>query len=146
MNHSVIKKDNKRKIKKHPFYAWSLNVSGEEAIAIHDSGGIAGIILDKGRHSGIKQLKSIDKIQDADEKKQHYLKLILDNIFFIVESINQKSAWDVPTLGTDFDGVITHFEHYPDMSALPQLKKDLINYLKKIITKKNCGLDITLKN
>ncbi len=127
---SIQKKDNKTKIKTTPFYAWSLNVSAEEAIAIHDSEGVAGIILDKGRHSGINLLKSIEKIQNKEEKKQQFLKLILDNIFFIIEAVNKKTAWNVPTLGTDFDGVITHFDFYEDMSTLPQLKSDLINYLK----------------
>jgi len=117
------------KIKTSPFYAWSLNLTAEEIIAIHDSGGIAGIILDKGRHSGIKLLKEIEKIKDSEEKKTQFLKLIADTVFFIIQSVNKKSAWDVPTLGTDFDGVITHFDHYPDMSTLPELKKDLINFL-----------------
>jgi len=120
-----------------------LNVSAEEAIAIHNSGGIAGIILDKGRHSGINLLKSIDKIKSHEERKKHYLKLILDNIFFIIQSINKKSGWDVPTLGSDFDGVITHFDHYPNMASLPQLKSDLIHYLKTNNYKKELWFDYT---
>jgi microsomal dipeptidase-like Zn-dependent dipeptidase len=131
MTHSSEVKDSKKKKKTTSFCAWSLNISAEEAIAIHESGGISGIILDKGRHSGINLLKSIDKIKNKDEKKEFFLKLICDNIFFFISSINKKSAWDVITLGTDFDGVISHFDHYNEMSSLPELKQDLINFLKK---------------
>ena len=31
--------------------------------------------------------------------------------------------------GTDFDGVITHFDDYENMSKLPALKKDLVHFL-----------------
>ncbi len=131
MNHSKEIKDSKSKKKHTAFCAWSLNISEEEAIAIHESGGIAGIILDKGRHSGINLLKSINKLKNPEEKKEQFIKLICDNIFFYIAAVNKKSGWDVLTLGSDFDGVITHFDMYEDMSKLPELKKDLINYLAK---------------
>ena len=124
-------KDNSTKKKLTPFCAWSLNISAEEAKIIHESGGIAGVILDKGRHSGIELLKSIDKLKNTKDKKDLFLKLICDNIFFFIGSINEKTGWDVPTIGSDFDGVITHFDFYEDMSKLPELKKDLIEYLTK---------------
>lgn len=131
MTHSCEVKDSKSKKRSTSFCAWSLNISAEEAIAIHDSGGVSGIILDKGRHSGINLLKSIDKLENKEDKKELFLKLIFDNIFFFISSINKKSAWDVPTLGTDFDGVITHFDDYNEMSSLPDLKKDMIHFLTK---------------
>ncbi len=130
-DNSVLRKDSKSKKKTTAFCAWSLNISAEEAVAIHDSGGIAGIIMDKGRHSGIRLLKSIDKLKNVEEKKVLFLKLICDNIFVFIRSINKRSAWDILTLGTDFDGVITHFDCYYEMSNLPELKKDLVNFLTK---------------
>ncbi|MES2591344.1 MAG: membrane dipeptidase [Bacteroidota bacterium] len=131
MEHSNKTKDSKAKKKSTTYCAWSLNISAEEAIAIHESKGIAGIILDKGRHSGIELLKSIEKLQNAEEKKESFLKLICDNIFFYISAINAKSGWDVLTLGTDFDGVISHFDTYEDVSKLPELKQDLIRFLTK---------------
>ncbi len=128
---STHAKDNSSKKKSTPFCAWSLNISAEEAIATHESGGIAGIILDKGRNSGSGLLKSIEKIKDPVEKKAMFLKLICDNVFFFITSINKKSGWDVPVIGSDFDGVITHFDDYEEMSKLPDLKRDLIDFLKK---------------
>jgi len=131
INLSDLVKDSAAKKKSTPFCAWSLNMSSEEAIAIHESGGIAGIILDKGRHSGIDLLKSIEKLKNPEDKKESFIKLICDNIFFFIASINEKSGWDVPTIGSDFDGVITHFDPYHEMSTLPGLKKDMVNYLTK---------------
>lgn len=131
MDHSLEVKDSISKKKSTAFCAWSLNISGEEAIAIHESGGIAGVILDKGRHSGVNILKSIEKIQDINEKREKFLGLICDNIFFYVGAINKKTGWDILTIGSDFDGVITHFDLYEDVSKLPELKSDLIDFLTR---------------
>jgi hypothetical protein len=114
---------------KNPFYGQSINVSAEEAIAINASGGIMGLILDKGRLSSSSLLKSVEKISDPNQRKQLYLKMIWDNLFFFVESVGEKSAWHNLTIGTDFDGVISHIDHYQDMSTLPELKNDLTVYL-----------------
>ena len=143
MDQSVQIKDAISKKKTSTFCAWSLNISGEEAISIHESEGIAGIILDKGRHSGVSVLKSIEKIKDINEKREHFLRLISNNIFFYIAAINKKTAWDILTLGTDFDGVITHFDIYEDMSKLPELKKDLITFLTKTEHKKELWFGYT---
>jgi len=124
-------KDNMAKKKSTPFCSWSLNISAEEMNCIHDSGGMVGIILDKGRHSGVKVLESIESIQDPIRKKEAFVKLILDNIFALVSAVGKKSAWDVLMLGTDFDGVITHFEQWENLSKMPELKKDFIHYLRE---------------
>lgn len=131
MEHSVRVKDSISKKKATKYCAWSLNISAEEAIAIHDSGGVAGVILDKGRHSGVNLLKAVQKTQDLAQKKEQFLKLICDNIFFYIAAVNKKSGWDILTIGSDFDGVITHFDLYEDVSKLPELKKDLIDFLSR---------------
>lgn len=131
MDHSLEVKDSISKKKSTAFCAWSLNISGEEAIAIHESGGIAGVILDKGRHSGVNILKSIEKIRDINVKREQFLKLICNNIFFYIGAVNKKTGWDILTIGSDFDGVITHFDLYEDASSLPELKKDLIDFLTR---------------
>lgn len=131
LEHSVRVKDSISKKKTTKYCAWSLNISAEEAIAIHNSGGIAGVILDKGRHSGVNLLKSVEKIQDLNQRKEQFLKLICDNIFFYIGAVNKKSGWDILTIGSDFDGVITHFDLYQDVSRLPELKKDLIDFISR---------------
>ena len=131
MAKSMKTMDNASKKKRTPFCSWSLNVSKEEAQIIHRSGGIVGIILDKGRHSGTNKLKQIDSLSELSLKKEAFIQLILDNIFFYIDAIGEMSAWDMLTLGTDFDGVITHFDCYENMSKMPELKNDLINYLNR---------------
>lgn len=130
-DHSTKKKDNPKKKKKTDFCAWSLNVSAEEARAIHESKGLAGIILDKGRHSGIKKMNGINKLKNRENQRAEFSRLILDTLFSFVTAINEKSAWDILSIGTDFDGVIQHFDCYDEMSKLPQLKSDLISYLSE---------------
>ncbi len=136
-------KDALSKKKTTQFCAWSLNISAEEANAIHDSGGIAGVILDKGRHSGLAQLKAIKKIKNIDEKKEEFLKLMCNNIFFYIAAVNKKSGWDMLTIGSDFDGVIAHFDVYEDTSKMPELKKDLIHFLKKTNYKSELWFEYT---
>ena len=136
-------KDNKSKIKTSKFYAWSINMCREEIKSIHRARGVIGIILDKGRYCGKSTLKKINSITDPKQKKEAFLKIILDNLFFYIESIGEKSAWDIITLGTDFDGVITHFDCYENMSKLPELKQDLIAYLKKTEYNKKLWYDLT---
>jgi len=139
---STKEKDNIFKIKKSKFYSWSINMSKEEVKYIHRSKGIIGIILDKGRYCGKPTLKKINSITDPSQKKEAFIQLILDNLFFYIESIGEKSAWDILTLGTDFDGVITHFDCYENMSKIPELKKDLIFYLKETEYKKELWFDL----
>lgn len=116
--------------KGNPFYGHSINVSAEEARVINRSGGIMGVILDKGRLCSKKVLKAVEKEKDTEKQKGLYLKMIWDNLFFFVESVGHKSGWDNLTIGSDFDGVITHIDFYPDMSSLPELKRDMIAWLK----------------
>ncbi|MCI5057122.1 MAG: dipeptidase [Flavobacteriales bacterium] len=126
---STLTKDNMSKKRNTKFCAWSLNVNAEEVKQIHKSKGLLGVILDKGRHTGINRLKAIENNNYA-KKKLEYIRSIWDNIFWIVEAIKEKSVWDIIVLGSDFDGVITHFDFYEDMSKVPQLKRDMIQFLK----------------
>ena len=127
---SIEKKDNMQKVNSSDFFSWSINLSKEEIEIIHDSNGIIGIILDKGRHGGAKKLKRINAIKNKSIQKQAYLELILDNVFFYIQAVGKKTAWDMLTLGSDFDGVITHFDVYDSMDKMASLKADLINYLE----------------
>jgi len=101
----------------------------EDVRAIHDSGGLLGIMMDKGLLGTKVLLQKISAIKDADQQKQTYVKLIWDNIFEAIKAVGQKSAWDIIALGTDYDGIITHIDHYPNLANMMDLKQDLITYL-----------------
>ena len=115
----------------------------EEIKHIHRYKGLLGIILDKGRHCGKATQKKINAIRNPIRKKEAFIQLILDTIFFYVESIGEKSAWDILTLGTDFDGVITHFDCYENMSKMPVLKEDLNLYLNVNKYRKELWFDLS---
>ncbi|MBG14734.1 MAG: hypothetical protein CL853_00090 [Crocinitomicaceae bacterium] len=134
---SIQEKDASSKTKNTKFYSWSINISKEEINHIHRYNGIIGVILDKGRHCGKSTLKKINSIKNPNKKKEAFIKLILDNMFFYIEAIGEKSAWDILTLGTDFDGVITHFDCYENMSKIPDLKNDLTAFLHSTKYKKD---------
>ena len=60
-----------------------------------------------------------------------YLKLIWDTVFFMIESINERSAWSVPVFSSDFDGLINQIEFYRSAKDIEQLRFDMLNYLKE---------------
>ena len=68
-------------------------------------------------------------MEDKNDRKEAYLRLIWSNIFHIIKVSGDISAWDRISLGSDYDGLINSFEDYPDASYLPQLHKDMINFL-----------------
>ncbi|MDG2179081.1 MAG: membrane dipeptidase [Algibacter sp.] len=140
---SVKRKDNAHKTKKSTFYSWSINMCKEEITHIHRYKGLIGIILDKGRHCGKATQEKINAIKNPIKKKEAFIQLILDTIFFYVESIGEKSAWDILTLGTDFDGVINHFDCYENMSKMPVLKEDLTVYLNINKYRKDLWFDLS---
>lgn len=128
---SKIKPDSPAKKRKSYFFNWGINLSDEEINIIHDSGGIAGLIIDKGKLGGTAFLNKADKTKDDEKRKELYMKLIWDNLFQVIRATNSKSGWDVFTLGTDYDGAINHVEFYDDATKLPNLYKDMYEYLDR---------------
>ena len=131
MDASLKKNDRAVKSKNNYFHAWSINLADDELRFIQGTGGLIGVMVDKGMLGGIQTVANIDLLENPTARRNAYTKLILDNIFHIVKTIGKKSAWDIIALGTDFDGIITHIDHYADSSTLPDLRKDLIEYMKK---------------
>ena len=72
---SIEKKDNMQKVNSSDFFSWGINLSKEEIRIIHESNGIVGVILDKGRHAGTKKLKRINAIKNKYIQKQAFLEL-----------------------------------------------------------------------
>ncbi len=129
MNASIAEKDNKPKALNSRLYNWSINISDEEIRIIHQSGGIIGLMVDRGMLGGFRTVKEIVAIKDERQKRIAYCKLFWDNVFQIITAIGNASAWEVVALGTDFDGSITHMEPYESATELPRFQADLIQYL-----------------
>lgn len=128
---SLRKKDNNKKSKKSILHKWSINISQEEIRIIHESEGIIGIMLDKGMLGGGNHGERISAFDSEEKKRREFTKLIWYNIFHIIKAVDDRSAWDVVGVGTDFDGTITHMDPYDTAEKFPMLQEDLLNYLKK---------------
>ena len=122
-------KDNDKKNKDSYTNLWTLNLADEDVREIYASKGLIGIMLDKYRIAGGLIKEKIDALPDSsEEKRQLYTKIIAANILEIVDAIQTKDAWDIISIGSDFDGVINSFEHYETYADFPQLEQDLVRF------------------
>jgi microsomal dipeptidase-like Zn-dependent dipeptidase len=131
MDASVKENDIAAKARKHRFYRWSINISNEEAKLIHESGGLIGLMMDKGNMGGIELVKKITLIEDEKKKREEFVRLFWDNAFQIVKAVGEKGGWDTVAIGSDFDGTITHLDPYESAAKYPLLQQDMIEYLEE---------------
>lgn len=110
---------------------WSINLSEEEINRIHNSGGIMGLMMDKGLLASPETLRYIRKIQDRNQQKEAFIKLFLDNMFGIVKAIGKKAGWNSIAIGTDYDGIITHIDFYRSTGSMGYFKQDLLDFMLK---------------
>lgn len=125
------RKDKPRKMRQTPFHNWAINLSDEEIRHIADSGGLMGLMVDKGLLGSQQRLVEIKGFEDARQRKDALLELVAQNIFRAVHAVGDSRGWDLIALGTDYDGMITHLDMYPEAACLPDLKSDLVDYLKR---------------
>ncbi len=128
---SIRDNDIPRKARFHKFYKWSINISNEEINAVHESEGLIGLMMDKGMLGGIRLIRKTSSIGDEKKRRQEFSRIFLENVFQIVKTINDKTGWDIISLGTDYDGTITHMDPYESADKLPLFASDLIEYLEK---------------
>ncbi len=124
-------KDKKGKNKDAYLNLWTISLCDEDVREIHKSHGIIGIMLDKYRlvgEEGKKLLK--DVIPGSAQSRKLYAKIMWANIFECIEAVDEKSAWDIVAIGSDFDGMIVPFDAYPRSNEMPKLAEDLLNFLK----------------
>ena len=125
------KPDNQVKLKKGYFHGWSINLADEELRIIHESGGLIGIMMDKGLLGSLTTIEKIRQIADSEAKHEAYVQLVLNSVFHIVKTIGKRAAWNTISIGTDYDGLITHIDPYDSAAKLANLHQDLLSYLKK---------------
>lgn len=131
MDESLRVKDHNRKSRHSYLHRRSINVSDEEIRIIHDSGGIIGIMMDKGNLGGIRKLQEISALQDLQKKTDAFSELIWENIFQIVRAVRQPTAWDIIGIGTDYDGMISHVDVYRNAESFRDMQRNLTEYLDK---------------
>ncbi len=131
MDSSMKDADKMVKSRSHRFWRWSINISNEEARIIHHSGGLIGLMMDRGMLGGLDLIKKITEIENSEKQRKEYTRLFWDNAFQLVKAIGDKSGWDVVAIGTDFDGTITHMEPYESAAKFPMFQQDLIDCLEQ---------------
>jgi len=131
MDNSMKDADKMVKSRSHRFWRWSINISNEEARIIHQSGGLIGLMMDRGMLGGLDLIKKITEIENSEKQRKEYTRLFWDNAFQLIKAIGTKSGWDVVAIGTDFDGTITHMEPYESAAKFPMFQQDLIDYLEQ---------------
>jgi microsomal dipeptidase-like Zn-dependent dipeptidase len=136
MESSIREKDVIRKARRSRLYKWSINISNEEIAIIHEAEGIIGLMMDRGNLGGVKTIKQISSIAEQKKQRMEYCKLFWENVFQIVKAVNEKSGWNVPAFGSDFDGTITHMDTYESSAKIPLFQQDLIDYLQTTQYKK----------
>jgi microsomal dipeptidase-like Zn-dependent dipeptidase len=133
----------------------AINMFDNDIKMIHKSDGLLGLILNESRLPGLEsrdflrfnksKIKEIEKkfrkkkISEDDrnrqiavlknENKHEYLKCLTANIFHISRVINDKSAWDIISIGSDFDGMIDALDSYTKADHFSAMADDLIGFI-----------------
>ncbi len=111
---------------------WTINMCKEDLQEIQASGGLVGVQIDLKRLVGKKYKKLIE---DASEVRRAVLscEIVWANIFTAVGSLNNKEAWDMLCIGSDYDGIVSFLPGYQTFAQYPDLK----NKMGEVLTKKS---------
>jgi len=129
------------------FNIWDINLSNEEIVAIWNSNGIIGLILDQRILGGQMVNDFLNDLPRKVRKKhdlfrQLWVKPFLDNILHIARVIDAqgslaagKTIWDSIVLGSDFDGRINPIDPFCNAEDLPLLEATLAERMKQMRNK-----------
>jgi len=109
----------------------SINLCAEDVLKIAETNGIIGIQLDEKRVAGNNIIEIIKKDKNAGVKvlRRQYIKVLMANLLEIVRIVGNKDGWDILSIGSDYDGLINHLDFYPTTAEMPDLRKDLTDFL-----------------
>ena len=123
--------DNKSKNKKSYLNRWTISLSNEDINEIYISKGLIGIMLEKYKLIGELGNKAIRKsVEGSNQRRKLYVKFIMANILSCINAVNKADAWNIVSIGSDFDGLIVPFETYPRANEMVDLATDLYDFLK----------------
>ena len=116
------------------FSRWSINLNNEDIREIHASSGLIGLVFHEFRVPGGKakrQFELLKKKGNKSDLKKAYIKLIMSNIFQVIQVVRDKSAWDMICLGSDFDGLVDPYNSYASIDQFKDFAKDMGNFLSQ---------------
>ncbi len=122
------------------FYAWNINLCDEDIKIIFKTKGLFGLSFDK-RMLGVSAKRKEEKKEDLNNIKALWnnLKAVL-NVIYSDDSIPASEhikAWDILSIGTDFDGYIDPITDYKTAHKLVDFRQDLIQIIKASIQSAN---------
>lgn len=123
------------------FYAWNINLSNEDVIEIHNSGGLIGLSFDQ-RIMGQDKVLIAFNLQDFLKGKKRKRREAQRAIRYAIEAIARipfenalaepQRIWDELSIGTDFDGFIDPLFGYSTVLDFPNFEKDLVESLEEM--------------
>ncbi|MEO1438333.1 MAG: hypothetical protein AAFV80_22520, partial [Bacteroidota bacterium] len=123
--------DNKTKNKDSYLNHWMHNLSREDIQTIHASKGLIGLQINPQALCGDLAIEEANAtIAGTKQHREVYVKSVMANLLMIASSVNEKSAWDMITIGSNFDNLKSVIPMYPTAEELPDLRKDLYNFMK----------------
>ncbi len=106
-----------------------ISLFDEDIHAIAQSHGILGLMLDKYRVGGTKGNAAVDESHvGSQERRKTYVHLLVLNMMEVVDVLQTPAAWDIISIGSDFDGMISAMETYDQGIQMPTLRDDLLAY------------------
>lgn len=123
------------------FNSWDINISDEEILWIHETGGIIGINFDERIVMGFQLNEKIKKLI-ADETNPDVIKKICmipfaNNFLYIATLISKtyhlydSKIWENICIGSDFDGLINPVDAYRTSETFQDLVIMLNSYFKE---------------
>ena len=137
------KKDSQQRWQKNYFCDQSINLCDEEFLLIAESEGLVGIMFERKNLGGGLFFQKLQKLTKQKDIHEAYIQLFWDNVFHIVQVIHKKSAWDIVTIGTDYDGAIEHLEPFDSYKKFPDLYASLVQFLSDKKYRKELWFDYT---
>jgi hypothetical protein len=123
------------------FYAWNINLSNEDVIEIHNSGGLMGISFDQ-RILGLDKVLVAFNVQEFLKSKRRKSREAKEAVSRTIEAIiaipfenklaNPHLIWNELAIGTDFDGFIDPLFGYSTVMDFPDFENDLVHSLEEI--------------
>jgi hypothetical protein len=115
--------------------AWNINMSDEDVLLIHQTGGIFGLSLDQ-RIMGVPV-----NAKNPEREKRNNITAIWNCIEGIANVIYRQPAlsdaekqrvWKMLSLGSDYEGFIDTLDPYPTMLEAGRLQADLVTHLGNV--------------
>lgn len=111
-----------------------INFYDEEIIEVAKTNGVFGLQLDERRIAGTASLNSLNTA-DPPSGNQDWAKLLWRQIQHIGQVLDKAGlpAWEITSLGTDYDGVIKPMGKYFTAEELPLLEKNVLPHARKFM-------------